>query len=400
MPQVSVIVPVYNVEDIVGRCINSILSQTFRDLELILVDDGSRDGSLEICCNWARLDARVRVISQQNGGVSCARNRGLAEACGKYIQFVDSDDYIAPNMTEKLLTAMRFYKREAVVCSCIQLIQNKNGRSNKIFLGLSDKKSELVFDHHQLWRNMLPLVWNTSSMEGPCNKLYTRRIIEEQHLTFPQDLSLGEDFLFNLEYYKYCNGLVFLSEPLYFYRVIEESKSLTNRARPSFLQEICRIECALQNHVAEHHELSKNERQILADHFSARLCAGFLHLSKKCSEDAAKKQIAEVLQIDGVQQAFAIMGGAFPQYAAFPALVHRCDVGRIVEECRRITYPEPLPPPPPTPGFANRALTKTMRGLQHFPIAPVQKWARIVELNLMTMGLKTTIFRIIHKIAH
>lgn len=403
MPQVSVIVPVFNAQQSLGRCINSILSQTFRDLELILVNDGSTDGSEQICRNWAELDPRVKIIEKPNGGVSRARNRGLEEASGEYIQFVDSDDYIAADMTEKLLAAMQFYGRETAVCSCWQITERDGETTERIKLGLHKKGSELVFDRDGLWNTMLLLVWETSSMECPWNKLYVRKIIEDNGIRFPLELSLGEDFVFNLEYFRHCNGLVFLNEPLYYYRVVENSQSLTCRARPDFLQTICCVEDALRASVEAHHELDEVERQILADHFTSRLCTGFLHLSTRCGEMMAKRQIAEIVRRDDVQEAFAAMGGAFPKYAGFPALVRRCDVGGIVAECIRITTPEPpapVPVPPPAPGLANRALVKTMRGLQKLPVAPLRKWARIMELNLMTVGLKTTMQRVGGKLTH
>lgn len=406
MPQVSVIVPVFNVENYVGRCINSILSQTYRDLELILVDDGSTDRSLEICRNWAALDSRVRVIAQKNAGVSEARNRGLSEARGEYVQFADSDDYIAPDMTERLLSAMQFYGQDSAICSLLQMIEKPDGSLQRVLLGLHQKESERVFDRDALWKNMLSLVWHTSAMEGPCNKLYTRKIIEENGLRFPCDVSLGEDFLFNMEYYKRCRGLVFVAKPLYFYRIIEKSESLTCRARPDFLQTMCLVENALYSSVEEHHRLTREERQIFADHFSARLCAGFSHLSLKCGEEMAKQQIAKVIQREDVQKAFEKMGGAFPQYAAIPGYVKQYDVGQIVAECVRIARPQAVDPaavpaaPAPMPGVANRILTKTMRGLQKIPVKPLQKWARIVELNLMTVGMKTTFSRIFRKVAH
>ena len=98
MAEVSIIVPVYQVEKYIRQCVDSILAQTFTDFELILVDDGSKDQSGQICDEYARMDTRVKVIHKENGGLSDARNTGMDQASGKYFMFVDSDDYIAPTM--------------------------------------------------------------------------------------------------------------------------------------------------------------------------------------------------------------------------------------------------------------------------------------------------------------
>src|SRR5574344_1932751 len=100
MAEVSIIVPVYQVENYIRQCVDSILAQTFTDFELILVDDGSKDESGRICDEYAKTDERVKVIHKENGGLSDARNRGLHQTIGNYFMFVDSDDYIAPTMVE------------------------------------------------------------------------------------------------------------------------------------------------------------------------------------------------------------------------------------------------------------------------------------------------------------
>ena len=121
MPKVTVIVPVYNVEQYLRRCIDSILAQTFGDLELILVDDGSADSSGVICDAYAEKDSRVKVIHQKNSGVSAARNTGLDAAEGEYIAFVDSDDHVDPDYLAALLQT----KADLVICGAI--LQKDNG---------------------------------------------------------------------------------------------------------------------------------------------------------------------------------------------------------------------------------------------------------------------------------
>ena len=116
MPKISIIVPIYNVEQYLGTCINSILNQTFKDFELILVNDGSTDNSLEICKYYKKIDSRICIINKKNGGLSSARNAGLDIAKGEYIGFVDSDDYIHPQMYEILYNYIK--KEEADISLC------------------------------------------------------------------------------------------------------------------------------------------------------------------------------------------------------------------------------------------------------------------------------------------
>ena len=117
MPIVSVIVPVYKVENVLHYCIDSILNQTYKDFELILVDDGSPDNSRKICDEYAQKDSRIKVVQKKNGGLSDARNAGMAVATGKYISFIDSDDYVSDDFFECLLDVMN--KKTAILLSAV-----------------------------------------------------------------------------------------------------------------------------------------------------------------------------------------------------------------------------------------------------------------------------------------
>ena len=125
MAQVSIIVPVYQVETYLRQCIDSLLAQTFTDFELILVDDGSKDKSGEICEEYAGKDGRVRVIHKENGGLSDARNAGLEQAAGEYFMFVDSDDYIAPTMIERLYNSIQSESADIAACNFCYVFDKK-----------------------------------------------------------------------------------------------------------------------------------------------------------------------------------------------------------------------------------------------------------------------------------
>ena len=122
MVKLSIIVPVYKTEQYLTRCVESILGQTFSDIELILIDDGSPDRCGEICDTFAKKDSRVKVIHKNNAGVAAARNDGLRIANGKYVTVVDSDDYLDQNMYQNILEIVQKYDSDVVMCDCITII--------------------------------------------------------------------------------------------------------------------------------------------------------------------------------------------------------------------------------------------------------------------------------------
>ena len=160
-PLISVIVPVYNVEQYLDRCVNSLVGQTYQNLEIILVDDGSPDGCSVICDNWARKDSRVIVIHKNNGGLSSARNSALDVCSGDVIAFVDSDDWVEPDMFEKMLESMQEHDADIVQCSVLKTYEN--GQSVLIDKGLPTRvfSGETALHDFLYHRNrMTSAVWN------------------------------------------------------------------------------------------------------------------------------------------------------------------------------------------------------------------------------------------------
>lgn len=214
----SVIIPVYNARDGLGRCVRSWLSQTDGDLELLLVDDGSTDGSGELCEEWAQKDARVRVLRQENAGVSAARNAGIEAARGERMFFTDSDDYVAPDYLEKMGRCMEESGADLVLCGFHHLyegadIQKLPGRSG--VFSMEDGEEDFLRLYEQSFLNM------------PWNKLYKRELAGR----FDPSLSLGEDLLFNLDCLKRCRKIAVLAEPLCYYIQEEKKTTLSSRKR-------------------------------------------------------------------------------------------------------------------------------------------------------------------------
>lgn len=202
-PKISVIVPVYNVEKYLPRCIDSILSQTFTDFELLLIDDGSPDNSGNICDEYALKDKRVRVFHKPNGGVSSARNLGIERTLGEWITFIDADDYIEQDFLSIPEDAIEDL-----------LIQNykvlKNG-------------SDSCFDFERVCisqSQILPLL-NENLVKRifrvPWAKFFKKTIIEENEIRFLHDVKIGEDSLFMLDYLFYVNSVRYLSSGIYIY---------------------------------------------------------------------------------------------------------------------------------------------------------------------------------------
>lgn len=227
-PLVSVIIPVYNTAPRLARCIESVRRQTYRQLEILLVNDGSRDASLAICNMYAGVDNRIRVIDKANSGVSATRNLAIAQATGDYLQFVDSDDYLAPNATELLVDRALSTGSDLVIAHYWRVTDDepeaeqsrlprwwKFGRQNThpVYGFLTDLRP---MDTRQFARHLMdePASFYYGVM---WNKLYRADIIRCHHLRCSEELAWSEDFLFNLQFIRYAQRFCALTTPIYYY---------------------------------------------------------------------------------------------------------------------------------------------------------------------------------------
>ena len=213
MPQVSIIVPVYKVEKYIHRCIDSILAQTFTDFELILVDDGSPDNCGAICDEYAAKDGRIKVIHKRNGGVSSARNAGMAVACGKRILFCDSDDYVASNWCEEL-------------CKCMDAAPNAFIVSNiwKVMDGIEKEYQPIT---QSIDKTDYFTIYKKGISANIFNKIYDLSLLRKHNIQFDEKRAIGEDTIFNSEYCALCNECVYIATPLYYY--VNQKDSLTKK---------------------------------------------------------------------------------------------------------------------------------------------------------------------------
>ena len=220
MAEVSMIVPVYQVQNYIAQCIESVLNQTFQDFELILVDDGSKDKSGIICDSYASQDDRILVIHTENRGAAAARNTGLEQASGRYITFLDGDDCLADNMIERLYEVIEHSEYDMVVCDFLNILPDEK---DNFSLHLQDMEvsGREVLAHWKIQKNygVWTVVWN---------KIYRRDILE--NLKFPEGKYFEDEF-FSDQLYLKCNSIRVIQDVLYLHRVLESSTMNTHKTR-------------------------------------------------------------------------------------------------------------------------------------------------------------------------
>lgn len=210
---VSIVVPIYNVEKYIDKCIDSIINQSYNNLEIILVNDGSPDRSVEICNQYAEKDSRIKVINKDNGGLSDARNKGIDNASGDYIVFVDGDDYIEILTIEKAIQAMHEEDADIVIWSYLAEHVDKNEIVQKTEVYKSD---DSTYSKNNI--NQINLTIDKVNLIGYAwNKMYKLDIIRNNDLYFLKGISLVEDMLFNSVALKHCDKIVFISDSLTHY---------------------------------------------------------------------------------------------------------------------------------------------------------------------------------------
>lgn len=217
MSLVSIIVPVYNTENYLCRCIDSILSQTYENIEVILIDDGSRDSSPSICDSYADHDSRIRVFHLENGGVSAARNYGMSVMRGDYFIFLDSDDWLESNTVSSALELIERAETDIGVYNFI--FEQSNGPQ---ILQIPDGK----FTVYELFKDKDTVLITNSFIASPCNKIYRTSIVRENNINFKIGVKFAEDFIFNLTYLQYSETLAVANRPYYHYDCTREGSAI------------------------------------------------------------------------------------------------------------------------------------------------------------------------------
>lgn len=262
---ISIIVPVYKAEKYIDRCIESIVTQTYPEWELLLVDDGSPDRSGELCDIWSTRDKRIKVFHKKNGGVSSARNLGIDCAEGEWITFVDSDDWISQNYLEAFVSNLK--KEENVIyLQGIQMFTVHKGLVTMFsyedsFYSIIEKLDSFV--NNKILANGCPVA-----------KLFNTRVIKDNGLRFKETISINEDHLFVLSYYNYVDSLCTISNMSYNYYYDFTVSSLT-KINHSYteLHRVSHLMYEVYNLICSKFNLANNEKDVLAAMFGPNQAA-------------------------------------------------------------------------------------------------------------------------------
>lgn len=238
---VTVVVPIYKVEKYLNRCLNSIVNQTYDNLEIILVDDGSPDNCPVICEEWAEKDNRIKVIHKKNAGLGMARNTGLDNATGKYVCFFDSDDYIALNTIEKAYASIQKYDSEIVMFGMYSV-----DASGKIISADIPQTDKNVYCNEEIPKFVLPNMMGPDPKTGKrlgfnmssSGRMYSMKLINDHNWRFVSERQyISEDFYSLLELYQYVNRVSVLNEAFYYYCYNEAS--LTHSFNAKRFEKVC-----------------------------------------------------------------------------------------------------------------------------------------------------------------
>lgn len=225
---ISIVIPIFNKKKFLKSCLNSVLKQTYENIEIILVNDGSNDGSDEICYDYASKDKRIIVINQQNNGVSSARNTGIEVSKGKYLLFIDADDQVFPEYVERLYFNLINSSSDIIFCSRKEALYKKDRINKKIDYILEYHKGNIWEDFERLYYS------NGIPFGGVYLKIYNAELIKKKKIRFKEELISGEDYIFNLEYFESIKTYCSIPDILYIYNIYDRclfAKNVINEKR-------------------------------------------------------------------------------------------------------------------------------------------------------------------------
>lgn len=256
-PLVSIVVPIYNMETYLDRCLGSLLGQSLTDIEIIAVNDGSQDQSLTILQNYSEQDSRIKIVNKENGGLSAARNDGILAASGQYIGFVDPDDWVDLSMYEEMYHAAVDEDADIVMCTYVREFETHS--KEKVF----PHPEKLIYRSEQVQANMLrrivgPLKDELANPEyldawgTVWNKIYRASLLREHDLKFTDHKIIGsiEDTLFNIPTFYYAKSFVLLNQPFYHYWRANAS-SITSKYNPFLTERFGNLYNIIQSFITE-----------------------------------------------------------------------------------------------------------------------------------------------------
>lgn len=300
---VSVIIPAFNVERYIAVCLDRICGQTYSNIEIIIVDDGSTDGTLEVCNRFSNADKRIKIVKTSHCGVSGARNLGLSSVSGDYVVFIDSDDFVKTNIIEEYIDAFDCYGHEIAIAISGMVWENRQSRfapiKNRLLdnkLGYEEGKKYLLERHEtsQLaWLKLFNFI---------TNKCYKSSVIRDGNIRFDENISIAEDMKFNIDYLNSAAGkFCVVNKPLYHY-VKHGSDSLSGRYYDGAIGDVKKSYKMLLDFTCNQDSVTTDDVYVIKSIFLmdwvSRLCAlwddNFIPMSKREKLDFANDEIRSI----------------------------------------------------------------------------------------------------------
>ena len=298
--KVSVVMPVYNAEKYLKRSIESILNQTLKELELILVNDGSKDRSIDICREYEQKDSRIIVVDKKNEGACIARNTGIHLAKGEYLQLVDADDYCELNMLEEQYELAKSTNAEVVMCGLKYDISLKNGE----VLYEEDHYQNAILTEKQEIKEVMMDIINNMLFNYTHNKLYNLNFLKENNLQFTEWLPIDQDTNFNIDVFKQLNHLTLTTKSYYHYiKTFEET--IVNRYHPEkFKVRTYRYERLIEMFKEFGIYTEENKKQLASIYIHQVIECFEMYFHEKCPLNIKQKkeQITNILMDENIKQ--------------------------------------------------------------------------------------------------
>lgn len=288
--KVSVILPVYNAEKYIKKCIESILNQSYKNIEIIVVNDGSVDNSKNIIDEYSKIDKRIKKFHIDNSGPSFARNLGISSAEGEFIQFVDADDYIDKNMIKELINKMND-ESDLVICGYRSLVSTglELKTLNYDFLDSGNLRKDNFLE-------VFGVLFRDYYISYPWNKLYKADIIKENDIQFDNSIKWGEDLIFNIEYIKYCNFFSFIKRDLYIYNQNNDS-SITSNYNKQYFENQLMMYTKIINFLNNESVFVDKNKEIINDKISDIIIESILNLVNEKSKLTNKEILNNINRI-------------------------------------------------------------------------------------------------------
>ncbi|MBU3111431.1 glycosyltransferase family 2 protein [Clostridium lacusfryxellense] len=292
MPQISIIVPIYNGEKYINKCLEMIINQKFKDFELIIIDDGSTDNSFNMCNDYAKKDLRIKVISKKNEGTWAARNRGIDESKGKYIIFFDCDDWYEDDLLAEMYQCIESNEVDLVIAGQTNVTVDKNGKTIRI--AKVQPKGHFFRTKNDILDNYI-LLREEEIGDTLWNKIYKSEIIKKYNLKF-EKYKRGEDTIFNANYYEHIDKCIVIGKAFYSY-IIENSNPVWLKYSENYLNVVSEENDMIVSKLIKWGKYNDDAMEYQSTHFTYRIIEYFYGVAYPKNGLSYKSKCEKVLDI-------------------------------------------------------------------------------------------------------